>query len=118
MTRISIKKYLSWFFLLALLLVSPTIFAADEFQTPENLKSVGGIINILNQVVSILYQVFFIVAVGAILWAAFTYLRAGQDTKMVDQAKTQLKYAVIAIVVALVAGGVSLIIKSFIESAS
>ncbi|BCX15877.1 MAG: hypothetical protein KatS3mg098_106 [Candidatus Parcubacteria bacterium] len=87
----------------------------DQIDSP--IKSVNDIIGVLQRIVGYMYTIFFIAAVGAILWAAFTYLRAGQDAKLVEQAKNQLKFAVVAIVVALVAGGVSLIIKSFLQSA-
>lgn len=87
----------------------------DQIDSP--IKGADDIIKILERIVKYMYSIFFIAAVGAILWAAFTYLRAGQDAKLVEQAKNQLKFAVVAIVVALVAGGVSLIIKSFLQSA-
>ena len=98
------------------LIFSPLIVSAvdvgpqDQIQPP--FKDVDGIIVFLQAVIIKVYQIFFIVAVGFILWAAFIYLTAGGDSAKVDQAKKRLMNAVIAIVIALVASGVSSIISS------
>lgn len=99
-----------------IVLTTPVILAATPTDSnPLGIKTTEDIINILKNIVTFMYRIFFIAATGFILWAAFTYLMAGQDAKKVEQAKDQLKYAVIAIVVALVAGGASLIIESFLK---
>jgi hypothetical protein len=105
--------YFLWSFLLVALFGLPLISFADDTDSP--IKSVDDIINILKNVVTYLYTAFYIVAVGYILLAAFTFLRAGEDSKKVEEAKGRLKYAVVAIVVALVASGVAKILKNFLE---
>jgi hypothetical protein len=51
-----------------------------------------------------------------ILFAAYNFVQGGANPEKVKVAKTQLKYAVIAIVVALVASGASWIIAQFLAS--
>jgi len=60
------------------------------------------------------YTMFFVVAVLFILLAAYNYLLGGQDEKRIELAKKQLTYAVIAIVVALLAAGISGIVYTFL----
>lgn len=74
--------------------------------------------NIIQSIVSVVYTVFFAAAIFFILLAAYNFLIGGSDEKRIATAKNQLQYAVIAIVVALIAGGVSLIIKTFIKTAA
>jgi len=78
----------------------------------------NSVISIFERAIRWLYQAFFILAVGFILWAAFIYLQAGGDTTQVEKAKARLKNAVIAIVIALLATGVSSIIRTFINPSS
>jgi len=49
-----------------------------------------------------------------ILLAAYNFVWGGSDEKRLVTAKSQLKYAVIAIVVALMASGISIIIDNFL----
>jgi len=50
--------------------------------------------------------IVLIIAVGTVLVSAFIFMTAGGDDKKVDVAKKTLKYAVIGIVVALLAYGI------------
>lgn len=88
---------------------------ADELNAP--IRSYTDIETIIKSVISWLYTIFFILAVFFILLAAYNYLLGGSDEKKVSLAKQQLKYAVIAIVVALVASGAALIVSTFIDAA-
>lgn len=58
--------------------------------------------------------VFWILAVAMLLFAAYQYLIGGATGK-VDKAKDLIKYAVIAMVIALVATSIPYLIKSIIE---
>jgi uncharacterized membrane protein len=79
------------------------------------LEEPGDIIALMKKAVTYMYTAFYIVAVGFILWAAFSYLQGGTNPEKIKEAKNQLKYAVIAIIIALVASGVSTIISNFIK---
>ncbi len=82
----------------------------------QNVTSVSSIMLILVNVIKWIYTAFFVVAVMFILIAAYNFMRGGTNPKAVETAKAQLKYAVIAIVVALIASGVSVVIGMFIAS--
>ncbi len=80
--------------------------------------TVGGVVDILRNVVRWIYIIFFILAVMFILFAAFNYLTAGGEAEKVNTAKNQLIYAIVAIVVALLAVGFETIIRNFISNPS
>lgn len=82
--------------------------------TPEGTgpSTVDEGISILNQILTWISIIFWIVAVIFILYAAFLYLTAAGDAEKVKKASSQLLYAVIAIAVALMAT----IIPSFVAN--
>ena len=88
---------------------------ADELGAP--ITNYEDTETLLKSIISWVYTIFFIVAVLFILLAAYNYLLGGSDEKKVALAKQQLKYAVIAVVIALVASGISGIISTFIGAA-
>lgn len=56
-------------------------------------------------IVQWIYTIFFIVAVLFLLIAAYNFIRGGSNPEAIKTAKAQLKYAVIAIAIALIASG-------------
>jgi len=56
-----------------------------------------------------------VLAVVFILLAAFTFLTAGEKTENVKKAKHQIYYAVLALVVAIIAFSVSTIIQNLLK---
>lgn len=84
--------------------------------TPVGPQTVGGVVGVLQNVVRWIYIIFFIIAVLFILFAAFAYLTAGGEAEKVTTAKNQLIYAVVAIVVALLAVGFETIIRNFLAA--
>jgi len=81
---------------------------------PSNITTVGGLFDIVKNVVGWIYILFFVIAVLFIIFAAFTYLTAGGDPSKTEQAKNQLIYAAVAIAVALLAVGFQQIISNFL----
>ena len=77
-------------------------------------STVGGIVDIIRQIVRWVYIIFFIIAVLMIIMAAFTYLTAGGDAEKVNTAKNRLIYAAVAIAVALLAVGFEVIVRNFL----
>lgn len=59
--------------------------------------------------------VFWIVAVGFVIWSAFTFLFANGDEGKIGEAKNRLKYALIAAVVALLSVGIKPITTSLLK---
>lgn len=74
----------------------------------------SGVIGLLVTSIKWMYTLFFVVAVAMILLAAYNFVRGGSNEKLVETAKKQLKWAVVAIAVALVATGVSLVVQDFL----
>ncbi len=91
--------------------------AAQQLAQGSPISSPEKIFSILQKVVQYTYTVFFIVAVLFILIAAFNFLNAKGDPIKINSAKSQILWAIVAIVVALVSLGAAQIINSFIEGA-
>lgn len=72
------------------------------------------IYNTLNQVIIILFYILMFVAIIYILLAAFNYLTAAGDVEKVEKAQKMLLYAVIAIVIGVLARSVPWIIRFFV----
>lgn len=79
-------------------------------------STVGGVVDIIRQVVRWVYIIFFIIAVLLIIFAAFTYLTAGGDPEKVAEAKNRLIYAAVAIAVAFLAVGFEVIVRNFLTT--
>jgi len=78
--------------------------------------TVGGLVDIMRNIVRWVYIIFFILAVMFIIFAAFSYLTAGGDPEQVSKAKSRIIYAAVAIAVALLAVGFEVIIRNFLAS--
>ncbi len=92
------------------------VLAAAEPGTAEAspIKDVKQIFTILNRIVVLIYQAFFIVAIGFVILAAFGYLTGGDDPEKIKSATKRILYAAVAIAVALVSVGANVIIKDLI----
>lgn len=103
-----------------LLLVSMNVAVGQTGDIPGVQRvgptTVGGLVDILRNIVRWVYIIFFVLAVLFILLAAFNYLTAGGEAEKITKAKNQLIYAVVAIVVALLAVGFETIIRNFLAS--
>lgn len=103
---------------LAILLVLPTVsFAQGNLPGDPgsvNIRTEGAFIGLLLRLLGLLRTLFWIVAVFMILFAAFYYLTAGGDSGKVGTANKMLMYAVVAIIVALVATSIPFLVKSLL----
>lgn len=100
---------INWFLIFAVLLIPVSGFAQDS-----PVKSVNNVIKILEKIVGWTYTIFFIAAAFFILMAAFKFLSVGDNPEKLSQAKKQIIYAVIAIIVALLSVSFDAIIKDFL----
>ena len=75
-------------------------------------------LDVIASVVKWTYAIFFIITVMFVLFAAFNYLTGGDDAEKIKSAHQQIMYAAIAVAIALLAVGFSLIIKRFLGSSS
>lgn len=117
--------------LIGFLLISPLLTSAisPEQVTPENIagggvvkvaaapiQNVSGIVGIAASVVRWIYIIFFIIAVMFVLFAAFAYLSGGDDVEKMTVVHSRIKYAAIAVAIALLAVGLELIVKNFLTT--
>lgn len=123
--KIAGKKTLARIILPAILffVLASTIFAASVDIAPFNkgdtaspVTSAPQIFGIVRNIVIWIYRAFFVVAVIFLLIAAYNFIQGGTNPEKIKVAKGQIKYAVISIVVALVASGLSWIIAQFLVS--
>lgn len=104
-------------------LLSTTLAFAQGYIDPLNKGEMASPVTQSSQlwdifvtVVKWMYTIFFVVALMFILFSAYNFVSGGGSDDKIKLAKNQLKYAIIAIAVALVATGVSLVVQSFINS--
>ncbi len=83
---------------------------------PPNLTTVTQVYNLTVRVLGYLQTFFWIIAVIFVVIAAYKYLTSGGDTDKIGEAKHMLIYAVLAIVVALIATAVVSVVQSFVNS--
>ncbi len=79
----------------------PLILVAHAQQS--SLTSLTQVESSVYRIVNFLYTTFWILAVGALIWAAILFLTAGGDRERVTKAKRMVLYACIAAAVALLA---------------
>jgi len=98
--------------------------AADKWQLPSEsvpnlpnspVSKPESFLTILGKAVYYVYIAFFIVAVLFIVLAAYDYLTKSGEPEKIKEVHRKLLYAVIAIVVALLAVGAEEIIQQFLE---
>ena len=94
--------------------IAAAIPGAPPTPTVEK-QNIGQLFDILLGALSWVYAIFFVIAAFFILFAAFTYLTAKGDPEKVKGARDQIIYAVIAIVVALLAFSIDKIVAAFIS---
>ena len=94
----------------------PNIAPFNTGATQSPIQSATGAVNLFVTIVQWVYTIFYIVAVLFILVAAYNFIQGGSSPEKVKIAKAQLQYAVIAIVVALIASGVSLVLQRFLQN--
>lgn len=81
----------------------------------QGLTDAPAIVNLILRLLALLRTVFWIIAVGMIFYAAYLYLFGGAGEKNVEAAKSVIRYAVIAMVIALIATGVPWIVANLLR---
>lgn len=92
------------------------LLAAAQFTTtaPPPITTVTQVYNLTVRILGYLQTFFWVVAAIMIVWAAFLYVTGGGNEDKIAKAKQMLIYAVLAIIVALVATAVVGAVRSFI----
>jgi len=118
-------KKLFLIFILSVLILTPLLVSAVDENVINPFKGtsmespidsagqlVGNDNSLLIMAIKWMYTILFIVAVGYILWSAYDFVVSQGNDKKVEDAKNKLKYAVIAIAVALLATIASTLVKN------
>jgi len=95
------------------LAIAPAVFAVAIEQTPP-VKELGDWLDTLTTVARWIYTIILAISVIMILMAAFNYLTAGGDQAKVKKASQMLIYAVVGIVVAILAFSISRIVTGIV----
>ena len=91
--------------------------SASPIQAPSNYTNINQVLGasgILCVIINWIFYLLIVLTIIFVLFAAFKYLTAGGDAEKVKAAGSILLYAVVAIVIALLAKGIPLIVSSFI----
>ena len=80
------------------------------------ITGLSSIYNILNNIVTIVQWAFFAIAIIFIFMAGFAYLTSAGNPEKVQQTHTRLMYAVIALVVGLMAYGMQGFVLSALQT--
>lgn len=99
---------------MGMMLVGVPLFAGAQDPGDVNIRTEEGVIGLLLNLLALARTIFWIIAVAVILWAAFLYLTAAGDAAKIGKANSMLMYAVIAIVVALIATSLPFLIRSLL----
>lgn len=97
---------------LAAVMLPLMVFAQPPL--PQGPQTYGAVITIINTVGQWLFGILLALAVIFLVYAAFLYLTAAGDDKKIDQAKKIILYAVIAIIVAVLARGIVAVVQSLV----
>ncbi len=107
------KKYI-YSILAPLVLFSAKISQAQTPTSESPIEKPEDILRVLSKVVQYAYRIFFIVAIIYIIIAAFNFLTAKGDPTKIQSARSQITWAVVAIIIALISVGAAEIIRSFL----
>ncbi|MDP2966924.1 MAG: pilin [bacterium] len=105
------KKYLLSLTLLILLAVSLLALPAKALDPATTLVDIPPVAAIEN-IITWLIWIVAIVAALFIVFAAFTFITAGGDPEKINTARNQVMYALIGVVVALLAWGLVALVRT------
>lgn len=98
---------------LLLMGVAQVAFAAiDPGTIPAGPQTRDQLLVIIDNVINLVFTALIVFSVIYIIMAAFQFVSAGGDLAAVTQARQKLIYAIVGIIVALVAKGIPFVIRS------
>jgi peptidoglycan/LPS O-acetylase OafA/YrhL len=117
-------------FLSSLILIAPAVLAAVEPTFLDDVRDqigeppirgaddlFGSSDSTIVTAVNWMIDVFWILAVAFVMWAAFLYLTAGGNEEKITEAKKRLIYALIAAVIAILAVSIDYIVFNLLSGA-
>lgn len=110
------KKILAFIFFFAIILIGAQSASAQVINIPNPLGSEGSTIpGLVAKIATWLLEIGSVIAVIVILWAALVFMTSGGNKDRVTTARQTLWYAIIGLVVLLLASGVAELIKNFLS---
>jgi uncharacterized membrane protein YgcG len=85
-------------------------------QPSSNIQDVNGFLRAIDALIGWIFTFLLIGAVVIVLYAAFLYLTASGDSEKVGQANHILRYAVIAIAIAVLSRSIPFVVKNFVQT--
>lgn len=111
---IVMNKILKGFAIMAVLMVLPILTGAQPTVATPTIKTTADVFATINSIITLIMSVVVILAVIVILYAAYLYITAKGDPKNIDTAKTAILYAVIAVVIVLIAKGIIMVVANIL----
>mgnify|MGYP001584484009 FL=1 len=84
-------------------------------QTQTSVQTLGDVQGIIQDIVGWAQVFFYVIAALFILYGAWDYLNSGGEPEKTKKAKERILYSLVAIAIAVVAGGVVRMVESFIN---
>jgi magnesium-transporting ATPase (P-type) len=80
------------------------------------LKSVDDILKLLDKIQQWAAQIFWIIAIIAVFYSAYLYATSAGDKAAITKARDQLKYAILAMAIAILAYGLPELVKNILSA--
>jgi hypothetical protein len=109
--------YIGLLFVMLSLVAAPFALAqvTGIQEPPIRNQGIEGWLGVVNTIAKWIYTIILVLSVIMILMAAFNYLTAGGDQAKVKKASQMLIYAVVGIVVAILAFSISSIVTGIVK---
>ncbi|MDP3982095.1 MAG: hypothetical protein Q8P70_00890, partial [bacterium] len=80
----------------------------------ERFTDVGGLIGAVERILNIVFAVLLVVVVVMLVWGSIEFVTSAGEEKAVSGARSKMMYAVIGLVLALIAAGIPPLIRSIV----
>ena len=101
---------------IAALIPASVMAAIEPLPTATAPKNLTGFLDVINKIAKWMYNLLLALGVVFVLYAAFLYLLSQGSDDKITTAKRVLIYAIVALVIAVLAGGVSSIVKDALRT--
>ncbi|OGZ33958.1 MAG: hypothetical protein A2Y98_00590 [Candidatus Portnoybacteria bacterium RBG_19FT_COMBO_36_7] len=96
--------------------ILPAVALAQTGTLPSVTLTRGGILDLLNTILTWFAAIIFIVGIFVILYAAFLYMTAAGDEEKIGKAKRAFIYGLVGVGVAILAFGIWELVASFLQA--
>ncbi|MFH1643070.1 MAG: hypothetical protein ABH967_00310 [Patescibacteria group bacterium] len=107
------KKTLLSIVLLGIVMM-PMIISAATLPTVSDNYGIESLVTKIESIGNLIFTALIVVATFFIIFAGWTYVTAGGDPTKIEGARTQIKNALIGIIIAMIAKGLVAVVRNFI----